>query len=100
MSKTIENSKVLQASPVKRRSFLKAVGAGLVAFVPIATGLMNAKIVFANNDCEEVSCVTGPTFLSCASPNLYVCEDEYCYSVRAPSVLCSAVTHCSPIGCC
>lgn len=96
---TNKSARFSEAIPLPRRSFLKAVAAGMIAFVPAAASLLNAPPATAQEICESVRCAYRGWY-QCVCNVLQLCEEEMCYDYYNMGILCWSYTHCMNIGCC
>lgn len=96
---TNKSTRVSEAASFPRRSFLRAVATGLIAFIPAAAALLNAPPAIARETCEQVRCAYRGWY-QCVCNVLQLCEEEVCYDYYNMTIICWGYTHCTNIGCC
>lgn len=100
-SKNISSKdKNTQVPEVSRRSFLKAVLAGLISFVPVAGQLLRPMPAYAEEPCTgELRCAWGEVYYHCDGYTLWLCQDLWCWDAYRGD-LCFVQPNCYPGGCC
>jgi hypothetical protein len=93
------SSKQPSSPQIQRRSFLKMVGAGLLASIPVAAGLLKPRLAHAAN-CTTFTCVQG-NYYHCTNHNLFLCVNgTLCYDYFTGQPCFAYGGSCGAIACC
>lgn len=93
-----DDKQLKRGANLERRSFLKLVGSGLLASIPVAMGLLKPTPVKAAL-CDDLYCTWQGSYV-CSNGTLFLKQDNYCWDRYNMGFLCYQWTTYTAIGCC